>query len=379
MLDSESGLPNNKEIIIPESILLPGSISEYLDELVYMVGYVEAGRQGILSDKYQGLEVLLEKYYDEAYSSGESYSFKDQSGDLSPDYLFQQYALIRDLKEGNSSFNSFGLYMASYLDGLRLDLQVTDQYPGFRRYLELYEDPRDRDPNSSLLLGASSLTTVEEYVQFMRLIDPKASVNVVDIHPLAVAIANKEGATAVLGDVLDLGGSVEQESIDVVMTNFLLTSLIYESNYYEALNRLFKGINNVLKPGGRVIMVEAMKEGDIRTVADYAWKNEFALKSEPFRFSNEREGIFRTAFKVRDREEIQDVYESAASFLGYPYSDWTYGGNDIVKISDDEAWDDAYGGDQFNSSSLVKVPSVSPFGVGVSNLVLYKGGVESIA
>lgn len=239
------------EVPVPETVKRP----EAIQEMVRMAKYTYNSSPNTLHKlpaEYTELEAFFAAQYERAY--------KERVGiDIVPyhmDVLFQQYAVKRDEELDRTGFNTFGLFAPSYLEGLSSSSDTFDRYFG------AYEEPRDRKQYKTLLLGCSSIPSAKEFTSFVKAVNPKATAIIADIDSLAVQLAKESDALVVQADAQRI--PLEDESVDFVATNFLLISLVDQlGSGEESAITLMKEVNRILKPGGRVVMVEQFPTIDL--------------------------------------------------------------------------------------------------------------------
>lgn len=288
--------PDNliERVKIPDTIRIP----ETKDELVSAAKYAYQTAEGtpqILPSDY----VELESFFLHQYERG----YKERKGiDIVPndlDLLFQQYAVRKDESLGRNGFNTFGMAVLSYMDGLAT---VRD---GFERYFGAKENPRDRKQYRALLLGCSSMSSAAEFTAFVHSLNPQATAIVADLDPLAVRLARETGATVVQADVQRI--PLENASIDFVATNFLVPNLIDRfGSGKETVQQVLKEVARVLTPGGRLVMVEQLARNNLEWLAHYASNVDLALDAG---------GFLNEAIVLPKRDHVAHVLSDMPEFI----------------------------------------------------------------
>lgn len=210
----------------------------------------------------------LEAFFLEQYRRSTGIDIEPFSMDL----LFQQYAIKKDEELGRNVYNTFGLYTPSYLKGL-----------------ESYFNPRGayfeassgvNYPKKALLMGCSSLSTANEFMDFVHGMRPDVDVVIADIDPVAVKIASLSGAKTIQADAQRI--PLEDGSVDFIATNWLVVSLrdrmgTGKNSIVEVINEL----SRVLNPNtGRLVMVEMLTKLDAEWLVHYAFEAGLGLRQD---------------------------------------------------------------------------------------------------
>lgn len=188
-------------------------------------------------------------------------------------YLFQQFAIKKDERLRRNAFNTFGLYIPSYLEGLRTR-DFRDGYLGSGGWPHVV-----KDSYRSLLLGSSSITTAGNFFRFVQAVNSDCEGVVADIDPLAVrlsqrAVGRKNREVVLQSDAQRI--PLEPESVDFIATNFLIRNLIDTIGSKEkTLAVMLQEAFRVLAPRGRLVMVEQLSRNELSVVC--SWANEVGL------------------------------------------------------------------------------------------------------
>jgi len=239
-----------KDIIVPET----------------QRGVVETAKHifatGELPQQFEQLGQLLEGLYNSSYEEGRNIDVEPSVIDL----LFQQYAIKKDEVLKRNRFNTFGLYGLSYLDGLATNPSESQRF--------VRKNPfNDRQP-TALLLGCSSITSADQFCQFIKAMNPEAQVVIADIDPLACQLARESKARVIQLDAQKI--ALTEMSVDFIATNFLIHHLRDRLNAgKDTLANIMKEAARVLTRSGRIVMVE-----QLLTRAGEKWLNYYAGKAD---------------------------------------------------------------------------------------------------
>lgn len=247
---------------------VPRTNGEIVEAAVFCFGQ---GRRGnLLPEKYGDMERWLGSVYDYSYKSRKWVDVEP----LPLDYLFQQFAIKKDERLRRNAFNTFGLYIPSYLEGLRTR-DFRDGYLGFAGWEHMV-----KDNHRSLLLGSSSITTADNFFKFIRAVNPECEAIVTDIDPLAVqlgqkAVKHKEKEIVLQSDAQRI--PLADKSVDFIATNFLIKNLIDVMGSREhTLTAMLQEASRVLAPGGRLVMVEQLNNRELEVV--WGWAGNVGLE-----------------------------------------------------------------------------------------------------
>lgn len=288
--------PDNliERVKVPDTIRTPKTD----DELVSAARYAYQAAKGapqILPPDYVELENFFLRQYERGYEERKGIDIVPNDLDL----LFQQYAVRMDETLGRNGFNTFGMAVLSYMDGLAT---VRD---GSKRYFGAKENPRDRKQYRALLLGCSSMSSAAEFAAFVHSLNPQATAIVTDLDPLAVKLARETGATVVQADVQRI--PLENASIDFVATNFLVPNLIDRfGSGKETVQQVLKEVARVMTPEGRLVMVEQLARNNLEWLAHYASNADLALDTG---------GILNEAIILPKRSHIKYVLDDTPEFI----------------------------------------------------------------
>lgn len=296
MSEDQPYRPDNliEKVKVPDTIRTPKTDDELVSAAKYAYQAAKGEPQILPSDYW-----MLENFFSQQYERG----YKERRGiDIVPnnlDLLFQQYAIRMDETLGRNGFNTFGMAVLSYMDGLAT---VRD---GFERYFGAKENPRDRKQYRVLLLGCSSMSSAAEFTAFVHALNPQATAIVADLNPLAVRLARETGATVVQADVQRI--PLKDASIDFVATNFLVPNLIDKfGSGKETIQQVLKEVARVLTPRGRLVMVEQLARNNLEWLAHYASNADLDLDAR---------GILNEAIILPKRSHIKYVLDDASEFI----------------------------------------------------------------
>lgn len=288
--------PDNliKRVKVPDTIRTP----ETADELVSTAKYIyqtEKDASQKLPPEYLELENFFRQQYERGYNERQGIDIVPNKLDL----LFQQYAVRMDETLGRNGFNTFGMAVLSYMDGLAT---VRDRR---ERYFGAQENPRDRKHYRALLLSCSSMSSAAEFTAFVHSLNPQAKAIVADLDPLAIKLARETGATVVQADAQRI--PLEDASIDFVATNFLVPNLIDKfGSGKETIQQVLNEVARVLTPGGRLVMVEQLSRNNLEWLAYYASKAKLALDAQ---------GILNNAIILPKRDDIKYTLDDIPDFI----------------------------------------------------------------
>lgn len=264
-----------------------------------------------MKPKFQDLHAFFEEQYQLCYKTGQGIDISP----LSLDYVFQEFAIKRDAQLGRNGFNTFGAYVLSYLDGMST---VGD---GFERYFQSmdYTGKQGRDPHTALLLGCSSISTAQEFTDFVKALDPDAKAIVTDINPLAVKLANEvEDAQAVVSDAQRI--PLQDKSVDFIATNFLVQNLVdVEGSKEKTIVNLLKEIRRVLTDNGRFVMVEQLTRSQLEALSDAAYYDAGLTVSTggPKGGMNQKARVLATRAQITEvMSEVQEFVKTGEAYTG---------------------------------------------------------------
>lgn len=134
--------------------------------------------------------------------------------------------------------------------------------PTYYKELLKYKNSNNKDSHDSLLIGALTIDTVVQYQSTVASVFPNAKSLAIDIDSdyLISEIPTFQKMNG-------LNTNFKDSSLDSIHTNFLLHQLTNQSagineNKIDLTKRLFSEIKRLLKPGGKLIMIE----GNLGTV-----------------------------------------------------------------------------------------------------------------
>lgn len=156
------------------------------------------------------------------------------------DETAQQYAQSLEVMFGQGiKASSYGIYMPSYLRGLRSQ-----------------KDRIGDHPHAALLIGAYTTDTIREYVATVKDVYANSYCEVIDVAGGRTAETSPDLAHFQYGNGLDL--PFAKGSVDSVHTNYLLRMLKDETgkDAPEKRTGIFQQAANVLRPEGVLLMVE---------------------------------------------------------------------------------------------------------------------------
>lgn len=277
-----------EEILLPDSIEIPGSQEDKVDTLL------ETHETGHLPERLRNLEEIFNETYDAVYAGESAGYFEDPDVDLA----FQQWAIKRDEALNRSQFVTFGTFLPAY--DLALAYNSSDQ-----RYLKRFDTLEGRPtPAQTLLLGCSSITTAQEYIAMMKSINANTTTHIIDINPTIVSTLKRSCADFSLknfennepivsfynnlfepisfaantdnfeaADATKLEESnLPDESQDAVFTSMLIGNLLSSDDPETAILNLFKGVATKLKEGGQFIMIEDLSDQEQIDLCEIAHK-----------------------------------------------------------------------------------------------------------
>lgn len=138
---------------------------------------------------------------------------------------------------------SYGVFLPSYYQKL---LEIKENHPG-------------SEDHHALLIGAMSIETITEFIGTVHSVFPKAKCSSIDLDN-RLAHLTKEIPSFQIMDGLNT--SFPDNKFDSIHTNMLLNHLIdNKKRSKESTQKLFKEIMRILKPGGKMIMIENPPEG----------------------------------------------------------------------------------------------------------------------
>ena len=295
---------------IPERIEFPKTEAQIVS-VVKTVYDANPDSTNLLPSEYADFEEFLEEQYQNCYARRVSIDIEP----LSMDYVFQQYAIKRDEMLGRNAFNTFGLYALNYMEGLAT-VRV-----GFDRYFQAHEDEEFKTQHRALLLGCSSISTAQEFSDFVHALDSKAEALVTDINPLAVRLsAEAFGAKVIQSDAQRI--PIESNSVDLIVTNYLVPNLIDQrGSGIDTLREVFKEVKRALADDGRFVMVEHLNRNDLRWLGYYAHQ-------EGLTFSHRSGGFLHSAVVLSKRTDIPHILNGIPEFIK---SNQAYGGRTITE------------------------------------------------
>lgn len=354
-------------LVVPEGIRQPVSIQETVQvcnqifqygrsnesEKVDVFAYLDKEKDNdeelfdvasLVPEEYVDLAKWLESVYEKQYELGESYTLDDPYAEA----VFQQLQIILDKEKERSNVNSVGLYAPSYVDAL-----VTAKYPYWvptiyegkktgnnegvvdNRFLGANEDFAEEKAFRAVLLGCSSITSASDFGKMISGMNPKAESLIIDNDPVSVALSEHAGVTTVLDDALVPEHDVQPA--DLIMTNFLISSMPEEERI-DAYHQLFFAWKDKVYPKtGRLVLVEQILESDAPEIRRIAYE---------CGFQTVREDVVRT-----------DRYESSAALR---YADSSDVDEHLDRLSEDLKPDEVYFGENYsNQVDTMKVEGVT--------------------
>ncbi len=150
----------------------------------------------------------------------------------------QTFQLVENLLNCKPVTNSYGLFAPSYLHALEEQAEIRPLADGYR----------------SLLVGALTPDTITEYAATVRRVYHGAFCSVVDIEGHDTRKISPDIARYVGGDALHL--PFADGSFDSLHTNILLDQFGDVHTGRDQRNEFFSEAWRVLRPGGRLIMME---------------------------------------------------------------------------------------------------------------------------
>ncbi len=293
------------ETYTPDSNVKVPSNDQQVVDLAKQV-YSASDDDSLLPKGYEDLEREFKALYDKQYSEGLWI-------DVFPprlDFLYQQYGLKKDEQLGKTGFNSFGLFIPSYLEGLRT-MGVQEGYLGSGGW-----EHRIKDKYKSLLLGCSSITTAKQFFSFSKAINPNMVSIVTDIDPLAVNLAKEalivgnEKFQVIESDAQKI--PLETGSIDFIATNFLVPNLIdRHGSGKDTLKQVLSEAVRVLSKKGRLVMIEQLERTNLE------WLNYWA-HGEGLVFDNtggDGRGILHIATSLNEPKEVTRAVDRIPDFI----------------------------------------------------------------
>lgn len=262
--------------------------------------------ESILSEGYKDLEADFNNTYERQYSEGVWIDVVPQR----LDFLYQQFGLKKDEQLGRTGFNSFGLFIPSYLEGLRT-MGVREGYLGSGGWKHVV-----KDNYRSLLLGCSSITTAEQFFAFSKAVNPNMLSIVTDINPLAVNLAREAwqpdniNNQVIQSDAQNI--PLQAESIDFIATNFLVPNLVdIQGSGKDTLKKVLSEAARVLSKEGRLVMIEQLDRIDLEWLSH--WAHEEGLTFD--HASREDRGILHSTTSLNDPKEVSRVIDEIPGFI----------------------------------------------------------------
>ena len=316
------------EIFTPDSkIKVP---SNDLEVVSVAKQIYSASGDSLLPREFEDLEKEFEVLYERSYAEGLWI-------DVDPprlDFLYQQFGLKKDEQLGRTGFNSFGLFIPSYLEGLRT-MGVQQGYLGSGGW-----EHRVKDNYTSLLLGCSSITTAEQFFSFSKAVNPDMTAIVTDINSLAIKLAKEalvednKKLQVVESDAQKI--PLKTGSVDFIATNFLVLNLIdRHGSGKDTLKQVLSEASRVLSKEGRLVMVEQLVKNDLR------WLNQWA-REERLTFDDTggtEIGILHTAVSLSKPKQVVGVIDGIPDFIEVSAREITYVETSVFKKDPREYFD----------------------------------------
>ncbi len=230
----ENGSRINFRLECPEDFL----DSQYRSRIAFLndmsPSFVESGEVRFLAHAHRH------------FSATEPNLFRKYIGEDTPEneQMIHQFGLLSEgLSRKDSELLTYGLHGASYLLGL------------YKYSAGLGED---HSPKKSLLAGAMTTATINEYTAITDHVFPGSEHHVLDIDTRSIRQVCKSGAARLTeGDCFQM--PYIDSSFDIVQSDHLISYISDSSrnkSYDEICSSYFKNANRVLKPGGALIMVD---------------------------------------------------------------------------------------------------------------------------
>lgn len=199
------------------------------------IRYISLDEIGLLTHKNDGYQTSKDQH-----PELEIKYIKNQSDKITIESMKQSYAQLFDryLNNGYDRI-SYGVFIPSYV-----------------RELQTFKNNNPSNNHHSLLIGAFTVDTVQEYQAAVQSVFPDAKSEVIDLNTRHLIDSGMINVQTMDG----LNTSFASNSFDTIHTNFLLYKL-KEGQYNDvwkkkSIERLFTETYRLLKPSGKIILVE---------------------------------------------------------------------------------------------------------------------------
>lgn len=185
------------------------------------------------------------------------------------DPLFKKYLGNTENVDDFRVFQERGQQFAQLVEA-RLDLKPQSYsyglfYPNYLRALNQYPDAKTKSDHTSLLVGALTPDTVQEYASCVKSVFSKAKCLITDIE--GVTTTKNSETQFVFGDAQKL--PFRSGSIDTLHTNILLLHMEDPTSQNCGNEQsFFDEAQRVLKPGGQLLLVEGKRSLEDKQLTD---------------------------------------------------------------------------------------------------------------